>query len=127
MSDCFKPLHILVKPFPPVFSHDHVNTEETKPLVVSCTSDGSRPAAVFNWFLGDGNINLTANSTQQTVHNTSTDTFIVTSTFIYRVDRRYNGQIIVCSVSNDATLSAVTSIEVLDVKCKERIMFSWII
>ena len=88
-------------------------------MSVSCTSHGSRPAASYVWLLGLKNIIVTPNSTQQSpVYNVSTDTYTVTSTLTYTVDRTYNRQHIKCQVSNLATSEAVTSTVVIDVRCK---------
>ncbi|XP_063442108.1 cell adhesion molecule 2-like [Mytilus trossulus] len=46
-------IYLKLKPNAPTFSSDLVQTEETKPLLISCTSTGSRPKASIYWLLGD--------------------------------------------------------------------------
>lgn len=98
------------------FSLDTLNTEETKSFEVSCQSTGSRPAANMYWLLGQQITNITSNSSTQSIHNASADTYTVTSTLRYRVDRRYHGQNLICRASNIAG-NVETSLT-FNVKCK---------
>lgn len=103
-------------PFQPVFNQESVDTEESVPLNVSCTSHGSRPAAKFTWLIGQNKSDVTLYSTSNTTLNSSTETFTVTSTLIYGVDRIYNGQIISCEASNIISTN-VSSSTLLNIKC----------
>ncbi|XP_063442099.1 cell adhesion molecule 2-like [Mytilus trossulus] len=105
-------IYLKLKPYPPRFSSDSATTEETKPLVISCTSTGSRPKASIYWFLGDGKINITTNATQSSPsHDSTTDTYSITSTLIYSVDRIYNGKYLICGASNEATMEQGGAVE----------------
>ncbi|XP_071123167.1 kin of IRRE-like protein 3 [Mytilus edulis] len=89
-----------VKPLAPVFDRDPVILKETESLKISCTSTGSRPAALFNWFIG--NKNITFYSTQTFAYEVTTDTWTITSVLTYTVVRQNNGQSITCIASNEA-------------------------
>ncbi|XP_076109449.1 uncharacterized protein LOC143078475 [Mytilus galloprovincialis] len=105
-------IYLKLKPYHPRFSSDSVNTEENKPLVISCTSTGSRPKASIYWLLGDGKTNITANVTQLSPsHDPTTDTYSVTSTLTYSMDRIYNGQYMICGSRNEATLEQGGGVE----------------
>ncbi|CAG2197900.1 unnamed protein product [Mytilus edulis] len=64
------------------------------------------------WFLRQQNI--TSNSTFQSIHDSSTDKYTVTSTLKYRVDRNYNGQMLICRACNVA--GSMETYLTLDVK-----------
>lgn len=101
------------------FVPDTLITEETKSFTKSCQSTGSRPVASMYWFLhvlGQERIDVTSNSTFQSNQESSTDKYTVTSNLIYRVDRRYNGQKLICRAANIAGNSE-TSLT-LNVNCK---------
>ncbi|XP_071175218.1 synaptogenesis protein syg-2-like [Mytilus edulis] len=93
-------IHLKLKPVIIPFAPDTLSTEETKTFDVSCKSTGSRPAASMYWLLGQQDI--TSNSTSQTNEQSSTDKYTVASNLKYRVDRRYNGQNLICRASNVA-------------------------
>ncbi|CAG2225932.1 unnamed protein product [Mytilus edulis] len=110
--DTYISLLFSVKPYPPRFSSDSVNTEENKPLVISCTSTGSRPKASIYWLLGDGKTNITAYATQlPPSHDPTTDTYSVTSTLTYSMHRIYNGKYMICGARNEATLEQGGGVE----------------
>ncbi|CAG2217389.1 unnamed protein product [Mytilus edulis] len=96
------------------FVPDTLITEETKTFAISCQSTGSRPAALMYWFLEQQNI--TSNSTSQTIHDSPTDKYTVTSSLRYSVDRRYNEQKLKCGAVNIA--GSMEIFLTLDVKCK---------
>ncbi|VDI65477.1 Hypothetical predicted protein [Mytilus galloprovincialis] len=105
-------IYLKLKPYPPRFSSDSVNTEENKPLVISCTSTGSRPKASIYWLLGDGKTNITAYATQlPPSHDPTTDTYSVTSTLTYSMHRIYNGKYMICGARNEATLEQGGGVE----------------
>lgn len=105
-----------VKPNITPFSPDTLDTEETASLNVLCHSNGSRPTAFIHWLLGQHHSNVSSNSSTKYMHDSSTDTYTVTSTLKYRVDRIYNGQKLTCKAVNVAG-SMETSLT-LYVKCK---------
>lgn len=107
---------ILVKAVLTPFSPDTLNTEERKSFEASCQSTGSRPAANMYWLLGQQIINITSNSSTQSTHNASADTYEVTSSLRYRVDRRYNRQNLICRASN--IVGYVETNLTFNVKCK---------
>lgn len=98
------------------FSPDILNTEETKSFDVSCKSTGSRPAASMYWLLGQQNNDISSNSSTQSIHNSTADVNTVTSNLKYRVDRRYNGQKLICRSSNVA--GEIETFLTLNIKCK---------
>lgn len=107
-------IKISVKPLTPIFNTNEVNTEETVPLTVSCTSYGSRPAASFTWNIGGNDV--TSSSTIFLPVRESNDTYTVTSTLTSSVNRSHNKQSIICQSSN--TMGSASSSKTLDVKCK---------
>ncbi|XP_071132688.1 protein turtle-like [Mytilus edulis] len=108
-------LYLFLKPLPPIFTQSFVVTEETVPLNVSCTSLGSRPAANFTWLIGKNNFDVTSNSYESSTLNSSTETFTVTSTLIYKFSRTYNGQLLTCKASNIIS-SNISSSKLLNIK-----------
>lgn len=95
--------------------------------MISCTSTGSRPKASIYWLLGDGKTNITAYATQlPPSHDTTTDTYSVTSTLTYSMDRIYNGKYMFCGARNEATLEQEGGVETsktLNITCKLRVKF----
>ncbi|VDI57117.1 Hypothetical predicted protein [Mytilus galloprovincialis] len=98
-------LHVIglrIKPNITPFSPDTLDTEETTSFNISCQSYGSRPTAFIYWLIGQQNSNVTSNSSTESIHDSSTNTYTVISTLKYRVDRRYNGQKLIFRASNVA-------------------------
>ncbi|XP_071176550.1 cell adhesion molecule 3-like [Mytilus edulis] len=91
-----------IKPNITPFSPDTLDTEETTSFNVLCHSNGSRPTAFIHWLLGQQQSNVSSNSSTKYMHDSSTDTYTVTSTLKYRVDRIYNGQKLTCRAANVA-------------------------
>ncbi|VDI58003.1 Hypothetical predicted protein, partial [Mytilus galloprovincialis] len=88
-------LHLM--PLMPVFSASLVNTFEMVPFSISCTSTGSRPVAAIWWIIGQTDVtNLALSKEKQGVD----ETFTVTSTLTYTVDRNFNLQSIKCTANN---------------------------
>ncbi|XP_071175229.1 protein CEPU-1-like [Mytilus edulis] len=88
-------LHLM--PLMPVFSASLVNTFEMVPFSISCTSTGSRPVAAIWWIIGQTDVtNLALSKEKQGVD----ETFTVTSTLTYTVDRNFNLQSIKCIANN---------------------------
>ncbi|XP_063416830.1 cell adhesion molecule 2-like [Mytilus trossulus] len=84
-------------PLMPVFSAPLVNTMEMAPFSITCTSSGSRPAATIWWMVGQTDVtNLASSQGKQWVD----ETFTVTSTLNYTVDRKFNLQSIKCTANN---------------------------
>ncbi|XP_071133273.1 protein turtle-like [Mytilus edulis] len=108
-------LYLILKPLPPIILHNSEYTEETVPLNVSCTSHGSRPAAKFTWLIGKNNKDVTLNSSESRTLDSSSETFTVTSTLIYRADRTCNGQFVTCKASNIVS-SNVSSSKLLNIR-----------
>ncbi|CAG2232582.1 unnamed protein product [Mytilus edulis] len=110
----------IVKPVIVPFVSNTLSTDENKLFNTLCQTVGSRPAASMHWLLGQQNI--TSNSTSQSNEQSSTDKYTVTSNLRYRVDRRYNGQMLTCRGSNVAGYTE-TSLT-LNVKCKCNCIYS---
>ena len=114
-------MHVLyhinsVKPTATSFISSPVSTEETVPLTVSCISNGSRPAATIHWTIGQTDVTLY--STTDKTHVTDDDTYTMTSTLTYNVDRTHNGETITCKALNIVVPNGEQTITSLDVKCK---------
>ncbi|CAC5359018.1 unnamed protein product [Mytilus coruscus] len=90
-------IYLNLMPLMPVFSAPHVNTLEMVPFSVSCTSTGSRPAAAIWWMVGQTDVTITA-SLQE--NKGADETFTLTSTLTYTVDRKFNLQAIICTANN---------------------------
>ncbi|CAC5359013.1 unnamed protein product [Mytilus coruscus] len=95
-------IYLKLKPVITPFSIETLSTEESKSFDVSCQSTGSRPAASVYWVLGQQRIYVTINSTTKSNHESLTNKYTMTSNIIYRVDRRYNGQKLICGAVNVA-------------------------
>ena len=109
-----------MKPLPPYFSINPVVTENTKSLVLTCTSTGSRPAPTDRiWLIGDSNVDITSSSTSVTSSIQSDGTYIATSTLIYKVKKDYNQKLITCGFKNTASATKyVENATAVNVKCK---------
>ncbi|VDI47471.1 Hypothetical predicted protein [Mytilus galloprovincialis] len=90
-------IYLNLMPLMPVLSAPFVSTLEMIPFSISCTSTGSRPAAGIWWMIGETNVtNLASSQEKQGVD----ETFTVTSTLTYTVDRNFNLQSITCTANN---------------------------
>jgi hypothetical protein len=109
-----------VKPLQPSISVNKVSIEETKPLVVICTTTGSRPKATLQWTIGHKDV--TSNATEWFNNDKDSDTYTVTSDLTYSVGKSDNGQMLTCKAVNVAAPSGVQTSITLDVKCKLNIV-----
>ena len=107
---------ISVRPFQPTITGNVDSIEETKPLVVTCTTTGSRPKATLQWALGQKNV--TSNATERSSHITASDTHTVTSDLTYSVGKSDNGQMLTYKAVNVAVSSGVHTSITLNVTCK---------
>jgi hypothetical protein len=105
-----------VRPFLPIITGNVDSIEETKPLVVTCTTTGSRPTATLQWTIGQKDV--TSNATERSSHNTASDTYRVISDLTYSVGKSDNGQVLTCKAVNVAVPSGVQTSTTLDVKCE---------
>ncbi|VDI65807.1 Hypothetical predicted protein [Mytilus galloprovincialis] len=106
-----------LKPLAPIFDRVPVVLKEIEPLEISCTSIGSRPAALFNWFMEDKNI--TSYSTQKYAYDYTTDTWIITSVLTYTVVRQTNGQLITCRAINEADPVGISASQPIHVQSSD--------
>jgi hypothetical protein len=58
---------ISVRPFPPTITVNVDSIEETKPLVVTCVTTGSRPRATLQWTIGQKDV--TSNATERSTND----------------------------------------------------------
>ncbi|CAC5359009.1 unnamed protein product [Mytilus coruscus] len=107
-------VYLNLKPLKPTFCQTSISTEETIPLTVSCTSEGSRPPASFQWYIGSTNVTAFAKDTSS--HTQPSDTYTVHSTLAYHVNRSYNTKEVTCKVTNIADLIGTQDRKQLDVK-----------
>ena len=105
-----------MRPFPPAITGNTGSIEETKPLVVTCTTTGSRPKATLQWTIGQKDV--TSNSTERFSHITTSDTYTVISDLTYSLGKSDNGQVLTCKAVNVAAPSGVQVSKTLNVKCK---------
>ena len=97
--------------------------EETKPLVVTCTTTGSRPKATLQWTIGLNDV--TFNATDWFNHVTASDAYTVISDLAYSVGKGDHGQVLTCKAVNMAASSGVQTSITLNVKCKlNRVLFT---
>ncbi|CAC5358986.1 unnamed protein product [Mytilus coruscus] len=108
-----------LRPSPAVFSQTLLKTEETIPLSASCTSEGSRPPAYFQWYIGSNNLTNFARDTS--THNASSDTYTVNSTLTFSVDRSHDNKTLICCVYNVAVPNGVQTSKQLDVKYSPKV------
>ncbi|XP_076110681.1 irregular chiasm C-roughest protein-like [Mytilus galloprovincialis] len=90
-------IYLNLMPLMPVFSVPLVTTMEMVPFSISCTSTGSRPAAAFWWIVGQNDVTIKASSQE---NKNADETFNVTSTLTYTVNRQFNLQPIICTANN---------------------------
>lgn len=100
----------------PIFNTNEVSTEEKVPLIVSCTSYGSRPSAIFTWTIGGKDVSSSSAASQPVIESNDTNT--VTSTLTYSVNKTHNKQQLICIASN--SIGSVSVSKTIDVKCKYR-------
>ena len=104
-----------MRPFPPIITGYVGSIEETKPLVVSCTTTGSRPKATLQWTIGQKDV--TSDATERSSYVTASDTYTVISDLTYSVGKSDNGQVLTCKVVNVAAPSGIQTTKTLIVKC----------
>jgi len=107
---------ISVRPLTPTITRYAGSIEETKPLVVTCTTTGSRPKATLQWTIGQKDV--TSDATERSSHNTASDTYTVISDLTYSVGKSDNGQVLTCKAVNVAVPSGVQTSITLDITCK---------
>ena len=105
-----------MKPLRPTITGYVDSIEETKPLVIKCTTTGSRPKATLKWTIGEKDI--TSDATERSSHNTTNDTYTVISNLTYSVGKSDNEQVLTCKAVNVAASSGVQTTKTLNVKCK---------
>ena len=105
-----------MRPLTPTFTGYAGSIEETKPLVVTCTTTGSRPKATLKWTVGEKDV--TSDATEWSSHNTASDTYTVISDLTYIVGKSDNEQVLTCKAVNVAASSGVLTSITLNVTCK---------
>ena len=105
-----------MKPLIPTITGNVDSIEETKPLVVTCTTTGSRPKATLQWTIGQKDV--TSDATERSSHITASDTYTVISDLTYSVGRSDNGNVLTCKADNIAASSGAQTSITLNVKCK---------
>ena len=105
-----------MRPFPPTITGYVGRIEETKPLVVTCTTTGSRPKATLHWTIGQKDV--TSDATERSFHITASDIHTVTSDLTYSVGKSDNGQVLICKAVNLAASSGLQTSTTLNVTCK---------
>jgi len=105
-----------VKPLLPTITGNVASIEETKPLVVTCTTTGSRPEATLQWTLGQKDV--TSNATRRSNHMKASDTYTVISDLTYSVGKNDNGEVLICTVRNTVYPPGLQHSTILNVKCK---------
>ena len=105
-----------MKPLQPTITVNDASIEETKPLVVKCTTAGSRPSPRLQWTIGQKDV--TSNATDLSSFITASDAYSVISYLTYSLRRSDNGQVLTCKAVNVAAPSGVQTSITLNVKCK---------
>ena len=105
-----------MRPLPPLITGYTGSIEETKPLVVKCTTTGSRPKATLQWAIGQKDV--TSNATTRSSHITAIDTYTVFSNLTSSVGKSDHGQVLICKAVNMAASSGLQVTKTLNVTCK---------
>ena len=105
-----------MKPLQPTITGYTGSIEEKTPLIVTCTTTGSRPRATLQWTIGQTNV--TSAATERSSHNTDTDMYTVMSDLTYSVGKSDNEQVLTCKAVNVAAPSDVKTSITLNVTCK---------
>ena len=105
-----------MKPLAPTITGYSGSIVETKPLVVTCTTTGSRPRATLQWTIGQNDV--TSDATERSSRITASGTYTVTSDLTYNVEKNYNGKVLACKAVNVAASSGVHTPVALNVTCK---------
>ena len=106
-------IYLNLKPLTPMITGYAGSIEETKPLVVTCTTTGSRPRATIQWTLGQQDV--TSNATAQSSHITASDSYTVISKLTYNVGRSDHGLVLTCKAVNMAASSGIQATKTLNV------------
>jgi len=110
-------MHIIsAGPLSPTITGYTGRIEETIPLVVTCTTTGSRPRATLQWTIGQKDV--TSNATERSNHITASDTYTVISDLTYSLGKSDNGQVLICKAVNVADSSGIQATKTLNIKCK---------
>ena len=105
-----------MRPLPPLITGYTGSIEETKLLVVTCTTTGSRPKATLQWTIGQKNV--TSNATTRSSHIIASGTYTVFSYLTYRVGKSDHGQVLICKAVNVAASRGLKVTKTLNVTCK---------
>ena len=110
-----------MKPIQPSITVNN-SIEETKPLVVTCITTGSRPRATLQWTIGQKDV--TSHASERSSYITASDTYTLISDLTYSVGKSDNGHVLTCKAVNVAASSGVQTSIALNVTCKfEQICF----
>ena len=91
-------IYLNLKPLAPTITGYSGSIEETRPLVVTCTTTNSRPRAALQWTIGQNDV--TSDATERSSHITASDTYTVISDLTYSVEKGDNGQVLICKAVN---------------------------
>ena len=105
-----------MKPLAPTITGYSGSIEETRPLVVTCTTTDSRPRAALQWTIGQNDV--TSDATERSSRITASDTYTVTSDLTYSVEKSHNGKVLACKAVNVASSSGLYTSIALNVTCK---------
>ena len=105
-----------MKPLPPSITLNVDSIEETKPLVLTCTTTDSRLRATLQWTIGQKDV--TSNATERSRYITTSATYTVISDLTYSVGRGDHGQVLTCKAVNIAASSGLQNSITIDVNCK---------
>ena len=105
-----------MKPLPPSITLNVDSIEETKPLVLTCSTTGSRPRATIQWTIGQKDV--ASNATERSRYNTTSDAYTVISDWTYSIGRSDHGQVLTCKAVNIAASSGIQKSITIDVNCK---------
>ena len=99
-----------------IFNVNTGSIQETTPLVVTCTTTGSRPRSTLKWTIGEKDV--TSDATERFSRITASDTYTVISDLTYSVGKGDNGQVLTCKSVNVAGSSGLQRSITLNVTCK---------
>lgn len=109
-------LYLRLRPLVPTFTPASVSVIENEEFQIKCTTNGSRPEAVYHWEIGGANITSSSQIESSTL-DPSSNTYKVVSHLTYTFTKDINSQELICKAISAAAPGGVSAVPIrVDVK-----------